>query len=477
MKDAAQLAPNPCDWSLTQTVDAVTTGQISAAEVAQAALDRIARRQPVLNCFIRIDDDAVRAQAAALDKARAQGATPGPLHGAVLAHKDMYYRAGRVSSCGSAIRRDFVPDITATVLNRLDAAGAVDAGTLNMSEFASGPTGHNLHHGDCHNPWNPDHITGGSSTGSGSAVGGRLVAGALGSDTGGSIRLPAGICGTYGIKPTQGRVSRHGAMGLSFSLDNVGPLARTAQDCARLLSVIAGPDPMDTTALPAPVDDYEADLGAGVKGLRIAVPDNYYFDEIDLEIKAALDSALDVYEALGARIVRVSLPHHDIIGGLGSAVASSEQCALHDHWQQTCPDHYAPLIRARMQAGFGVSAVEYLKALHLRGPIARDVAQAAFGGADVMFLPILRFPVPTLAETDVGDGAGLHEVLGSINHCTRPINYLGFPALSVPCGFSSSGLPVGFQLVGPAFSERLLFRFGGAFEAENGLSDRAPSLP
>lgn len=477
MKDVARLAVDPADWTLTQTVDAVTAGQASAAEVASAVLDRIASRQPVLNCFIRIDADLTMARATGLDAAQAAGVAPGPLHGAILAHKDMYYRAGMVSTCGSAIRRGFVPDITATVLQRLDAAGAVDAGTLNMSEFASGPTGHNVHHGDCHNPWNPAHITGGSSTGAGSAVGGRLVAGALGSDTGGSIRLPAGICGVYGIKPTQGRVSRHGAMGLSFSLDNVGPLARTARDCARLLSVISGPDPMDTTALPVPVDDYEADLDAGVAGLRIAVPDSYYFDAIDPEISAALDAALAVYVALGARIVRVSLPHHDIIGDLGGAVSSSEQCTLHDFWHRTCPERYAPLIRARMQAGFGVTAVEYLKALHLRAPIAREVSRAAFGEADVMFVPVLRFPVPTLAETNVGDGPELHEILGRINHCTRPINYLGFPALSVPCGYSASGLPVGFQLVGPAFSERLLFRFAGAFEAASGLPDPAPALP
>jgi len=207
------------------------------------------------------------------------------------------------------------------------------------------------------------------------------------------------------------------------------------------------------------------------------VPDTYYFDAIDPEIAAALDAVLALYETLGAQIVRVSLPHHDIIGDLGSAIGSSEQCALHDHWQKTCPELYAPLIRARMQAGFGVSAVEYLKALHLRAPIARDVEKAAFGEADVMFLPVLRFAVPTLAATNVGDGAGLHEILGAINHCTRPINYLGFPALSVPCGFSATGLPVGFQLVGPAFSERLLFRFAGAFETANGLSDRRPDLP
>ncbi|HKK31806.1 MAG TPA: amidase, partial [Alphaproteobacteria bacterium] len=368
-------------------------------------------------------------------------------------------------------------DITATVLQRLDAAGAVHVGALNMSEFASGPTGHNVHWGNCHNPWNPAHITGGSSTGSGSATGGRCVTGSLGSDTGGSIRLPAGICGVYGIKPTQGRVSRHGVMGLSFSLDNVGPLARTARDCARMLSVIAGPDPMDTTALPSPVDNYEADLEAGVAGLRIAVPETYYFDDIDPEIGKALDEVLATFDALGATIRRVKLPHHDVIGGLSNIVGNSESCTLHAHWQETCPELYSPLVRARMMGGYGFTAVEYLKAQHMRSAIASDVAKAAFDEAEVMFAPLLRFPVPTLDETDVGDGPRMHKVLGRINYCTRPINYLGFPALSVPAGFSSCGLPIGFQLIGPPLAEKLLFRFAGAFERERGLPSHMPNLP
>ncbi len=468
---------HPADLSLTETVDAVTAGSLSAVEVAEATLARIEARQPVLNCFIRIDPDGAMEAAQAADAKRARGEELGPLHGAPLAHKDMYYRAGVTVTCGSAIRKDFLPDITATVLQRLDAAGAVHMGALNMSEFASGPTGHNLHWGACHNPWNPAHITGGSSTGSGSATAGRCVTGSLGSDTGGSIRLPAGICGVYGIKATQGRVSRYGAMGLSFSLDNVGPLARTVRDCARMLKVIAGADPMDTTAVAAPVDDYEADLEAGVAGLKIAVPENYYFDGIDPEIGQALDAVLATYEALGASIRRVTLPHHDVIDGLSNIVGNSESCTLHAEWQEKCPELYAPLVRARMMAGYGFTAVEYLKAQHLRSAIAADVAKAAFDEADVLFAPLLRFPVPTLAETDVSDGPKLHEVLGGINYCTRPINYLGFPALSVPAGFSASGLPIGFQLIGPPLAEKRLFRFAGAFEREKGLAGTGPDLP
>ena len=475
--NVTRISANPADWTLTDQVAAMRDGTLSTVEMAEATLARIKARQPVLNCFIRVDEDGTLAAAKAADVKRAAGDDLGPLHGAPLAHKDMYYRAGVTVTCGSEIRRGFVPDITATVLERLDGAGALHVGALNMSEFASGPTGHNEHWGTCRNPWNPAHITGGSSTGSGSSVGGRLVSGSLGSDTGGSIRLPAGICGVYGIKPTQGRVSRHGVMGLSFSLDNVGPLARSARDCARMLSVIAGPDPKDTTALPVPTEDYEAQIGAGVKGMTIAIPETFYFDDIDPEIAKAMDQVIAIYESLGANVVRVTLPHHDVIDGLGAIVSASEQCAIHDHWQKTCPEKYAPLIRARMMPGYGATAVEYLKAMHLRARIASEVSEAAFGKAQVMLAPTIRFPVPTLEEMDVKDSPHMPEALGRVNHCTRPINYLGFPGLSVPCGFTASGLPIGFQLIGPAFSESTLFRFAGAYEGAHGRPDQLPDLP
>ena len=430
----------------------------------------------MLNCFIRVDADLALEQARAADAARTSGSSLGILHGAPLAHKDMYYRAGKNVTCGSKIRRDFVPDVTATVLQRLDAAGALHLGALNMSEFANGPTGHNEHWGTCRNPWNTVHITGGSSTGSGSAVGGTLVAGSLGSGTGGSIRLPAGICGVYGLKPTQNRVSRHGVMGLSFSLDNVGPLARTARDCARLTGVIAGADSLDTTCAQVPVDDYEADLDLGVKGLTITVPTNYYFDDIDPEIDARMDEVIDTYRRMGATIRRVTLPHHDVLGGLGAIVSGAETCTIHDEWMRTCPDDYAPLIRARMQPGYAFSAVEYLKALTMRAAIAKEVADVAFGGAHAMLTPVLRFPVPTHASLDVKDAVDMPERLGAVNHCTRTLNYLGYPALSVPAGFSASGLPVGFQLAAPPFAERMLFRIAAAYEREYGPMP-LPTLP
>ncbi len=246
--------------TLRDAAAAPPRGRVRAEALTEACLDRIERLQPKLNCFIRVTAEAARERARAADMAVKAGRPLGLLHGVPLAHKDMFYRAGEVCSCGSKIRADFAPDHTATVLTRLDAAGAAELGRLNMAEFAMGPTGHNEHFGRCRNPWNPDYITGGSSSGSGAAVAAGLVFGALGSDTGGSVRLPAAACGVAGIKPTLGRVSRHGAMPLSHSLDCIGVLARSVGDCARLLSVIAGADPHDGMSSRRPAADYERGL-------------------------------------------------------------------------------------------------------------------------------------------------------------------------------------------------------------------------
>lgn len=464
------------DWTLIQTADAIAQRKVSASEVTDAILDRIDARQPLLNAFIRIDSEGARAAAKAADAKTASGALFGPLHGVPLAHKDMFYRPGEVVTCGSAVRKNFRPDYLATVLARLDAAGATTVGALNMSEFANGPTGHNVHFGPTRNPWNPAHITGGSSSGSGTAVAGRMVYGSLGSDTGGSIRLPGGVCGVYGIKPTQGRVSRYGSMGLSFSLDNIGPLARTATDCARLLKVIAGPDPDDPTAAPVPVDDYEAAASAGAKGVRIAVATNHYWDGMHPEVGDHLEGTLGALAKLGASIKRREVPYHAELRGLGNIVISSEFCTLHDDWLRHQHDLYAPLVRARMKQGFAFTAVEYLKAVQVRPRISKAFVDSVFGEADALFLPVLRFPVPKIADTDVRDSDNMNEVLGSINHCTWPMNYLGLPGLSVPAGFSKSGLPVGFQLVGRPFAEAMLFRIAGAYERETGWPSRKPTL-
>ena len=467
---------DPTHLSLAEVAEAIATRRLSSEEVTRACLERAERLQPTLNAFIALEGDAALAAARAADAALAAGGPCGPLHGVPLAHKDMVYRAGRVCSCGSAIRRDWRPEHTATVLERLDAAGALELGRLNMAEFALGPTGHNAHYGHCHNPWHPAHVTGGSSSGSGAAVAARVVYGALGSDTGGSVRIPSAFCGLVGLKPTQGRVSRHGLMPLSFSLDQGGPLARTARDCARLARVIAGADPHDPTAAAVPVPDYEAGLERSVRGLRVGVPAAYFEDGAAPEVLAALAAAREVLRGLGCTLHPLELPESGRLTELANVIQSAEGAAVHRRWLAERPDDYAPQIRARLRPGLLIPATRYLDALALRGVLAEQTAREVFSRVDVLHVPTVPFPAPTIADTDVDASPGFRELLGRVARCTRPFNFLGLPALSVPMGFSGAGLPLGFQLVGRPFGEGLLFNLAHRYQQETDWHTRAPAL-
>ena len=293
--------------TLTAVADAIRRRKVSSLEVTQSLLARIDRLQPQLNCFISIERDDVLKAARSADRRLARRGKIGPLHGVPLAHKDMFYRAGRIATCGSRILREHRQQVTATVIERLAAAGALWLGGLNMGEFASDPTGGNEHFGRCRNPWNPEYVTGGSSSGSAAAVAARLSYASLGSDTGGSIRTPAALCGVVGFKPTNGRVSVYGAMPRAWSHDCVGPLARTVRDCALIARVIAGADPRDPTASGEPVPDYARKLRSGIKGVRIGVPANYFYDGVTADVQACMDASLAVLKSLGARIVKVAM--------------------------------------------------------------------------------------------------------------------------------------------------------------------------
>jgi len=466
-----------CEMDLVEVAEAIRTRKVSAVEVTGACIQRIERLQPTLNCFISIEAEEALKAAERADEEVARGVIRGPLHGVPLAHKDMLYRAGKVTTCGSKIRKDFVPSYTATVHARLDAAGALNLGTLNMSEFAFGPTGHNGHWGHCRNPWNPDHITGGSSSGSGAAVAGRLVYGALGSDTGGSVRLPAGICGLAGLKPTQGRVSRYGVMPLSFSLDQIGPLTRSVRDCARIFSVIAGHDPKDPTSSTMPVDDYEARLSGGVRGMRIGVPTNFFYEDVSDEVRACIEESLRVFRELGAEIVKVQVPHVDILDGLSNVIMASEAATIHGNWLRARPDDYQPQVRQRIMAGLFYPATKYLEALDLRPKVVADVIDAVFASVDVLHAPLLPCPVPRIDETDLGGSSEAHAAVGSLSRLTRPLNYLGFPGLTVPAGFDGSGLPIAFQLLGRPYAEATLLRAGHAYQTATVWHRRVPDHP
>jgi aspartyl-tRNA(Asn)/glutamyl-tRNA(Gln) amidotransferase subunit A len=470
------MSTEPALMSLTAVAHAIADKRVSSREATQSCLERIARWQPHLNAFMAIEADAALAAADAADAALAKGGRRGALHGVPLAHKDMYYEAGKVVTCGSRIRRDFVATSTSTALQRLKDAGTIRLGSLQMAEFAYGPTGHNAHYGPVHNPFALDRITGGSSSGSGAAVAARLTFAALGSDTGGSIRMPAHFCGVTGLKTTVGRISRAGAMPLSQSLDTVGPLARTAEDCAVLLGLMAGADPSDPTAVSGPLPDYAAATTGSIKGLTIGVPTAFYVDDLDAEVAAALDATIAVFKREGANIVQVELPDQRQLTGASQLVLAVEAAAFHKRWMIERPQDYGPQVLMRLQNGLAIPGVSYLEALRWRGP-ALAAHLAAVADVDAMIAPVSPIPAPTIAESDVGNGPDAEAVIQRLTRFTRPINYLGLPALSIPTGFTRTGLPVGMQLVGRSFDEAMLLRIGAAFQRATDFHDRVPQLP
>src|SRR6202048_3609011 len=345
------MSAEPALLSLTAVAQAIAQKRLSSREATQSCLDRIAQWQPRLNAFMAIEAEQALAAADAADAALAKGNSRGALHGVPLAHKDMYYDAGKLVTCGSKIRRDFVATTTSTALQRLKDAGTIRLGSLQMAEFAYGPTGHNSHYGPVHNPWHVDHITGGSSSGSGAAVAARLTFAALGSDTGGSIRMPAHFCGVTGLKTTVGRISRAGAMPLSQSLDTVGPLARSAEDCALLLGLMAGADPDDPTAIGGPVPDYVAATRPPIKGRNSGIPSAFYVDDLDPEVARVLEATIETLKGEGARMVQVELPDQRQLTAACQIVLAAEAAAFHKRWMIERPQDYGPQVLMRLQNG------------------------------------------------------------------------------------------------------------------------------
>jgi aspartyl-tRNA(Asn)/glutamyl-tRNA(Gln) amidotransferase subunit A len=468
-----QTTTEPALMSLTSVAQAIAQKRVSSREATQSCLDRIALWQPRLNAFMAIEAEAALAAADAADAATAKGSICGALHGVPLAHKDMYYDASKVVTCGSKIRRDFVATTTSTALQRLKDAGAIRLGSLQMAEFAYGPTGHNAHYGPVHNPFALDHITGGSSSGSGSAVAARLTFAALGSDTGGSIRMPAHFCGVTGLKTTYGRISRAGAMPLSQSLDTVGPLARTAEDCALLLGLMAGADTEDPTAVTGPVPDYMAATREPIKGLRIGIPSAFYVDDLDPEVARILDETVAVLKREGADIVAVELPDQRQLTAACQLVLATEAAAFHKRWLIERPQDYGAQVLMRLQNGLAIPGVLYLEAMRWRGP-ALAAHLAAVAAVDAVIAPVAPIAAPTIAESDVGNSPDAEAVIQRLTRFTRPINYLGLPSLSIPAGFTRGGLPVGMQLIGRSFDEAMLLRIGAAFQRATDFHERLP---
>jgi len=464
----ADLAPAP--WPdappqlLQDAPDAQAAVRASLAQIEQAPPGRLA--------WMEIDAQSALQEARRLDAERRQGKVHGPLHGMPVGIKDMFDRRGRVAGWGSPLRDGSAPaQEDAAVVARLRSAGAIVLGTQHMAEFAMSPTGWNASYGPGRNPWDTDRVSGGSSSGAAMSVAAGHVPLAIGSDTGGSVRLPAALCGLTGLKPTQYRISMTGAMPLSPSLDCIGPLAWTAELCAHAYRVLAGGDAADPCCLDAPVT-----VGEPPGRMRVAVPRWRDEDPVSPDMRRALDEAASALRDAGVECVPVASPYPllERAGQLASIVLAAEAAAIHQRWLRERSDGYGHQVRRRIARGLLVSGVDYCNALRVRGPFLRRYLQEVQGDADAVMLPTTPDVAPKVDDTYGDDQARLERDFAALSAWTRGINYLGLPALTVPAGFGASGLPLGMQFVGPPLGEDRVLALGRLFQQATTWHARRP---
>ena len=461
---------------ITEQAAMLRGGELSPVELTAAYLDRIADLNGELGAYITVMGEQAMAQARQAESEMQAGEDKGVLHGIPVGIKDIIYTEGVLTSGGSKVLADFVPDADSTIVRRLDAAGAVLLGKLNLSEFAIGGT---IDHpfGTPRNPWNTDHTAGGSSSGSGIATAGGLCAGALGSDTGGSVRGPAGFCGIVGLRPTYGRVTRQGVLPMCWSMDTVGPMTRTVADCALMLSAIAGRDALDATSSDASVPDYSATLDGGVSGLRIGLPTEMFeYEGLAADVRDSVMRAVSVLGEQGATAEEISLPLSANSGAVFIGTADVDCATYHADWLRTRGDDYDWSTRTRLESASLVPAWAYLRAQRARELIRREL-MAALDKYDIIILPTGPVAAPTI-EASTGRPGGYYQGrldLGRRRY-TSPAALAGLPALSIPSGFSDAGLPIGMQIIGRAFDEATLFRVGQAYETATEWHTQHPAV-
>lgn len=455
--------------TISHAADLISRGELSPVELVDAHLARIDRIDANLNCYITIMAEQALAQARTAETELRHGSYRGPLHGIPLALKDLYETEGVRTTAGSLFYKDKIPAEDAFVVQKLKAAGAVLLGKLNMHEIALGVTNNNPHFGPCHNPWQIERTPGGSSGGCAAALSARLCMGALGTDTGGSIRIPASLCGVVGMKPTYGRVSLRGVVPLSWSLDHAGTMARTARDAAILLQAIAGYDPFDPASINTPVPDYLANIKAGVSGLKIALADDEFFTKVDLQVLNAVQTAADVFADLGAQISRVEIAHGKEAAQANGLIVTSEAAAFHRDRLSEHPDMFGTDVRQRLETGAAYTSTEYILARRLGVEFRRQM-ERFFEDYDLLLTPTTPITAPPL------EGPNAVEQARILTSFTAPFNLSGLPALSIPCGFSSQGLPVGLQLIARPWAEAKLLRAAEAYQNATDWHLREPEL-
>ena len=460
--------------SLHELAGRIQSKDVSSAEVTSALLERIERLNPKLNAYITVMAESALADARAADDEIAAGSYRGPLHGVPVGVKDLCATKGVRTTAGSKIMADNVPDEDAAVIRKLREAGAVIIGKTHMHEFAFGATGVNDHYGPARNPWDTERITGGSSSGSGAAVAAGLCYAALGSDTGGSIRIPASLCGIAGLKQTYGRVSLHGVVPLAWSLDHIGPMARTVRDCALVLAAIAGPDANDPSTVDEPVEDWAAGLAGlddGLAGLRIGVPVAFAYERAAPDVAARVREAVATLSSLGADVREVELPMLQEYWAAASQVVIAEAAAYHkEHMAQRAQD-FGESVRQRIQIGLDMSATDYVSGARVRDEARRTADDVLLNGLDLLAMPSTINTAATIESATTDD-----PTLG-LTWLTAPFNVTGQPAISIPCGFTDDNLPVGLQLIGRRFDERTVLRAAHTFEMQAGETQSGDSMP
>ena len=454
------------DLTISELAPRIASREVSPVEVTEAALARADRLQPKLNSFITLLHERALARARELESELADGKYRGPLHGIPIGIKDNIATRGIRTTVGSLVLSDNVPEDDARVVTLCEEAGAIVLGKENLEEFAAGATSNNPHYGAVHNPWGLDHIPGGSSGGGGANVAAGVTFASLGTDLGGSVRLPGTFCGVVGLKQTFGRVSQRGLLVTSFNGDHIGPMTRSVSDSALVLQAIAGYDPLDPSTVPVPVPDYLEKLGRDLSGLKAGVPSNYFFDLIDPEVESSVRNAIFALQELGVEVREVNLPSMEYVGALRAA-SLADGVVTHEPYLTSDREKYGPDVVNRTMAGQFVLGRDYSKALKVQRLIKEEYARV-LQDVDFLVTPTAPVAAPRIDAIHITIQGETHRVRGPgsgvISRNTSPMNGNGLPAITVPCGFSGNGLPIGVQFIGRPFDEGLLFQVAAGYE-------------
>ena len=464
-----------CHLSVAELSRLIRKKEVSPADVVEAHLNLIEALEPALNSFITLLPKKAMEEAKEAEREIQAGQYRGPLHGIPIGLKDLFYVKGVRNTSGSKIFDHFVPDFNSAMALKLKEAGAILLGKLNLHQFAYGTTGENPDYGNMHNPWNLERITGGSSGGSASAAASGQCTLTMGTDTGGSIRIPSALCGLVGLKPTYGRLSRYGITVLSWSQDHTGPMTRTVGECALVMNAVAGCDPRDPSSASISIPDFTQALTNNIKGLRVGVPTEFFQESIDSEVESIVRNAIELMGKLGAVIHEISWPMYLESKAISSTILMAEATAYHSQLMKQHSSHLDPKVRLRLEAGFFISAVDYLQAQRARRLFYQRSCDL-FKEVDLLAGPTVPIPACKIGTEEVQMGNTRLGVIPALSQYTRPFNLNGFPAITVPCGFSKEGLPIGLQLAGKPFDEMTVLRAAFAYEQATDWHQRRPTI-